>query len=84
MFNCKTGDKSVAQHNEGTHTLSFFILFNTLRAYNIKRFADDPELTNTECLVPNQLFHLVSNSIVLSPFVNFGYVFNQSIKLSIS
>ena len=82
--NCITGDKSVAHESAGTTILLFFKLSVILREYNIKRLAEDPELTKTEYLVPNHSDHFLSNPKVIEPLVNLGYVFNHLTKLSIS
>ena len=64
----------------GTTILLFFNLPERIKEYIAAKLADDPELTNTEYLVPNHLDHFFSNSIVRSPLVNLGLVFNHSIN----
>ena len=55
--------------------------FNKLRD---NKFADDPELTNTEYFLPSQSDQRCSNSSVNLSLVSFGYVDNHLHKLSIS
>ena len=50
---------------------------------NSSKYNDDYikyQLTNTEYLTPNHLDQIFSNSIVKSPLVNLGFVFNHSIS----
>ena len=63
---------SVAQLKSGTIILSFLSLPPNLRAARPRRIADDPELTNTACLEPNQSEYFFSNNGVIGPLVSCG------------
>ena len=59
--NCITGYRSVSQDTAGTITLSPGLISPaSIKAANIIKLAEDPELTKVECLTPSQSLHLDS------------------------
>ena len=82
--NCTAGVTVVTQDTAGTIILLFLNLPDNNKLYKAAKFADEPELTNTEYFFPNHSDHSFSNLTFKSPLVNLGFVSNQDINFLMS